>query len=282
MSALPAGADDYDPGHGWDEAFEAPGVVREHYVEVLESLAETGLERAAQGIEARLREQDVRFGGDEGTEFVVDPVPAPAHPRRVGGADARPASARPGPRRVRRRHARRAPRDRRRGHPRADRGGLGLPGARPAGHGARGRRARRHRRARRRARPRRALHGARGQRPHALGQRLRARRVGGGRGRGAGPPAPRGGRRVAARRAASLHGGDEPGRRGRARPAERRAGQLGLVRAPAARRGRGPAPRPAAGPAPPRPRGWSCATAAPSAPCTGARTRIACGATTAS
>ncbi len=75
MSALPTGADDYDPGHGWDEAFEAPGVVREHYVEVLESLAETGLERAAQGIESRLREQDVRFGGDEGTEFVVDPVP---------------------------------------------------------------------------------------------------------------------------------------------------------------------------------------------------------------
>jgi uncharacterized circularly permuted ATP-grasp superfamily protein len=75
MTTLPPGAGDYDPGDGWDEAFEAPGVVREHYVEVLESLAETGLERAADGVEARLREQDVRFGGDDGDEFHVDPVP---------------------------------------------------------------------------------------------------------------------------------------------------------------------------------------------------------------
>ena len=42
MPALPAGAEDYDTGDGFDEAFEAPGVVREHYLEVLESLAETG------------------------------------------------------------------------------------------------------------------------------------------------------------------------------------------------------------------------------------------------
>jgi carboxylate-amine ligase len=75
MSTLPAGARDYDPGHGWDEAFEAPGVVREHYVEVLESLAETGLDHAAEGVEARLREWSVRFGDDEGDEFHVDPVP---------------------------------------------------------------------------------------------------------------------------------------------------------------------------------------------------------------
>ncbi len=75
MPALPAGAEDYDTSGGWDEAFEAPGVVREHYVDVLESLAETGVEHAAQDIEARLREQDVRFGGDDGAEFVVDPVP---------------------------------------------------------------------------------------------------------------------------------------------------------------------------------------------------------------
>ena len=75
MPALPAGAEDYDTGDGFDEAFEGPGVVREHYLDVLESLAETGLEHAAQGVEARLREWSVRFGGDDGAEFVVDPVP---------------------------------------------------------------------------------------------------------------------------------------------------------------------------------------------------------------
>ena len=76
MPALPAGAEDYDTGDGFDEAFEAPGVVREHYLEVLESLAETGVEHAAQAVEARLREWSVRFGGEgDGAEFVVDPVP---------------------------------------------------------------------------------------------------------------------------------------------------------------------------------------------------------------
>src|SRR4051812_27823637 len=75
MPALPAGADDYDTGDGFDEAFEAPGVVREHYLEVLESLAETGLEHAAQDVKAQLRDWNVRFGGEEDAAFVVDPVP---------------------------------------------------------------------------------------------------------------------------------------------------------------------------------------------------------------
>src|SRR5215217_1111230 len=75
MPALPPGTEDYDTGDGWDEAFEAPGVVREHYLDVLESLAETGVQQAARDVEARLREQDVTFGGEDGPEFVVDPVP---------------------------------------------------------------------------------------------------------------------------------------------------------------------------------------------------------------
>src|SRR5829696_7361130 len=75
MPALPSGAADYDTGDGFDEAFEAPGVVREHYLDVLELLAETGVAHAAKGVETRLREQGVTFGGEDGAEFVVDPVP---------------------------------------------------------------------------------------------------------------------------------------------------------------------------------------------------------------
>jgi uncharacterized circularly permuted ATP-grasp superfamily protein len=75
MSALPAGAGEYDPGGGWDEAFVAPGEVREHYRDVMEALAEIGLEEAFASVDAHLRERDVRFGGEDGQEFVVDPVP---------------------------------------------------------------------------------------------------------------------------------------------------------------------------------------------------------------
>ena len=79
MPALPAGAEDYDTSDGFDEAFEAPGVVREHYLEVLESLAETGVEHAAQAVEARLREWSVRFGGEgDGAEFVASMQPRSA------------------------------------------------------------------------------------------------------------------------------------------------------------------------------------------------------------
>jgi uncharacterized circularly permuted ATP-grasp superfamily protein len=75
MTNLPAGAGDYDPGDGWDEAFEAPGVVREHYVDVMEALAETGLEEASTRVDGWLREHEVTFGGENGARFVVDPVP---------------------------------------------------------------------------------------------------------------------------------------------------------------------------------------------------------------
>jgi carboxylate-amine ligase len=75
VTSLPAGAAEYDPGDGWDEAFEEPGVARAHYADVMDVLADVGLEHAAQHVEARLREQDVTFGGEDGAEFVVDPVP---------------------------------------------------------------------------------------------------------------------------------------------------------------------------------------------------------------
>jgi uncharacterized circularly permuted ATP-grasp superfamily protein len=75
MTDLPPGATEYDPGDGWDEAFESTGVVREHYADVMVGLADVGLERAARNVEASLRERDVTFGGEDGAEFVVDPVP---------------------------------------------------------------------------------------------------------------------------------------------------------------------------------------------------------------
>ena len=176
----------------------------------------------------------------------------PADRRGVARADDGPAPARARARRVRRRHARPAPGDRRRDHPRSRRGGLGLPGGRPAGARAGRRCAHRDRRPRRRTRPRRSLQGARGQRPHPVGQRVRPGGVGGCRGGGADPRAPRGRGRVAAHGAARLHGGHEPRRGGRARPAHRRARQLRLVRAQAPRGGRGSAPRAARRAAAPR------------------------------
>jgi carboxylate-amine ligase len=71
----PETASDYDPGEGFDEAFEAPGVLREQYADVMEALAEVGPERAARDVDAWLREEEVTFGGGHGPEFVVDPVP---------------------------------------------------------------------------------------------------------------------------------------------------------------------------------------------------------------
>ena len=277
MPALPAGAEDYDTGDGFDEAFEAPGVVREHYLDVLESLAETGVKHAAQAVEARLREwkRAVRRRGDR-RRVRGRPGAAPADRRGVEGADDGPAPAGAGARRVRRRHARPAPSDRRRGHPRSRRRGLRLPGGRPAWARAGRRRAHRDRGPRRRARPRRSLQGARGQRPHPVGQRVRPGGVGGGRGGGADPRATRGRGRVAAHGAAPLHGGHEPGRGGRARPAHRRARQLRLVRAQAARGGRGPAPRPARRAAAPRRAARGGRRRVPSARSTAAPTRIAC------
>ena len=64
-AGLQPGTDEYDPGDGWDEAFEAPGVLRPHYADVIEALAEVGPARAAQDVMARLCEEGVTFGGDD-------------------------------------------------------------------------------------------------------------------------------------------------------------------------------------------------------------------------
>jgi uncharacterized circularly permuted ATP-grasp superfamily protein len=72
MPAPPA-ASEYDPGDGYDEAFFAPGEVREHYADVMDALAETGFERAAREVQARLAVEEVSFGDNEA--FAVDPVP---------------------------------------------------------------------------------------------------------------------------------------------------------------------------------------------------------------
>jgi carboxylate-amine ligase len=71
----PPGASDYDPGDAYDEAFSAPGEVRGHYVDVLEALGEVGLEEAAVQVEQRIAAEGVTFGGEDGTPFIVDPVP---------------------------------------------------------------------------------------------------------------------------------------------------------------------------------------------------------------
>jgi carboxylate-amine ligase len=71
----PPGAQDYDPGDAYDEAFAAPGVVRDHYVDALEALGEVGLAEAAAQVEERLHREAVTFGGEDGDAFIVDPVP---------------------------------------------------------------------------------------------------------------------------------------------------------------------------------------------------------------
>ena len=82
----------YDPGAFWDEAFAAPGVVRPHYADVMEALAEVGLDAAAAGVDERLRERVVLTRGP------VAPVDGvrlgerchlldPRHELLVGGRD---------------------------------------------------------------------------------------------------------------------------------------------------------------------------------------------------
>ena len=72
---VPPGAADYDPGDAYDEAFEAPGRVRDHYADVLEALGAVGLREAAALVEERIAAEAVTFGGGDGAPFVVDPVP---------------------------------------------------------------------------------------------------------------------------------------------------------------------------------------------------------------
>ena len=171
----PPGASDYDPGDGYDEAFSAPGEVREHYADVMDALAETGLERAARRSQARLADEEVSFGGRRGRGVRGRPGPAGAdrvgvvgaHPRACASACLRStrssptstASAARSPKASCPRTSSRARRswrricvdvEPRRRRPRRDRG------------------------PRRGPRPRRDVHGARGQRPHPVGQRVRA------------------------------------------------------------------------------------------------------------
>jgi uncharacterized circularly permuted ATP-grasp superfamily protein len=76
QSALPAGGEGYDPEHLFDEAFEAPGVPRQHYEAVLGALAGRDLEHTGERMRARLLEAGCTFGeGDDADAFAVDLVP---------------------------------------------------------------------------------------------------------------------------------------------------------------------------------------------------------------
>src|SRR4051794_28069278 len=70
---LPAGATDYPVGAYFDEAFEAPGAPREHYVDLLSALGGIDLDDLEELVTAHVRSSGVTFG--EGEAFVIDPVP---------------------------------------------------------------------------------------------------------------------------------------------------------------------------------------------------------------
>lgn len=70
-----AGADGYDPGSWYDEAFDESGRPRPHYAEVLEHLASTDLDELADRVRDLVDGRGVAFGGSDGHPFTVDPVP---------------------------------------------------------------------------------------------------------------------------------------------------------------------------------------------------------------
>jgi carboxylate-amine ligase len=73
---LPAGGEGYDPEHLFDEAFEGPGVPRDHYAAVLGALADRDLASAGERVRARLLEAGCTFGeGSDADAFPVDLVP---------------------------------------------------------------------------------------------------------------------------------------------------------------------------------------------------------------
>ena len=73
---LPRGGERYDPEDLYDEGFSAAGRPREHYVKVLERLADIDLDEAVAGMRRHLLEQDCTFDWDDHREaFAVDLVP---------------------------------------------------------------------------------------------------------------------------------------------------------------------------------------------------------------
>jgi uncharacterized circularly permuted ATP-grasp superfamily protein len=73
---LPEGADEYDPEGLYDEGFAAPGTPREHYVPVLERLADTDLDEAVVSLRRRLLDAGCTFGeGEQEEAFAIDLVP---------------------------------------------------------------------------------------------------------------------------------------------------------------------------------------------------------------
>ena len=75
-SPLPDGADSYDLGEVFDEAFDAPSAPREPYAPLFERLAEVGLEPATGAVRDQLRAEGCTFGqGVDAEPFRLDPVP---------------------------------------------------------------------------------------------------------------------------------------------------------------------------------------------------------------
>jgi len=75
LAAHPHPSPGYDPGAGWDEAFEK-GRVRPPYAQLVGSLAGTDLAALRDRVHARLKEREVTFGSAAGPQaFRVDPVP---------------------------------------------------------------------------------------------------------------------------------------------------------------------------------------------------------------
>jgi uncharacterized circularly permuted ATP-grasp superfamily protein len=73
---LPEGAERYDPEALYDEGFAAPGTPREHYVAVLERLADTDLDEAVVLLRRRLLDSGCTFGeGEQEEAFAIDLVP---------------------------------------------------------------------------------------------------------------------------------------------------------------------------------------------------------------
>src|SRR3954452_1337292 len=71
-----ASIDGYRTADAYDEAFEEPGRPRPHYAPLIEALSGTDLTVLARGVTRRVRAAGVAFGGGEdASEFVVDPLP---------------------------------------------------------------------------------------------------------------------------------------------------------------------------------------------------------------
>lgn len=72
---LIAGADGYDSGECFDEAFDDSGRPRPQYEEILSDLEGADLDALATRTAALLDDEGVAFGGEDGHPFCVDPVP---------------------------------------------------------------------------------------------------------------------------------------------------------------------------------------------------------------